>query len=140
MAWVYVLRTRENFENCCAEFFLKNPRRNPWLSKLLEKLMNNRISKFITKNNILVNQQYGFRAKNSTSFAILDLINKITNAKEKGEIGVGVFIDLAKAFDTVPHEILLEKLYRYGIRGTAYELMKSYLSKRKQIVQYRGVI
>ena len=87
----------------------------------------------------MVNQQYGFRAKNSTSFAILDLINKITNAKEKGEIGVGVFIDLAKAFDTVPHEILLEKLYRYGIRGTAYELMKSYLSKRKQIVQYRGV-
>ena len=79
------------------------------LSKILEKLINNRITNFITKNNILVNQQYGFRAKNSTSFAILDLINTITNAQEKGEIGVGVFIDIAKAVDTVPHEILLEK-------------------------------
>ena len=51
---------------------------------------------------------------------------------DNNEITIGIFVDLAKAFDTVNHDILLSKLYHYGIRGTAYQWFKSYLINRHQ--------
>ena len=67
------------------------------------------------------------------------LIDKLTNAIEKGEYGIGVFLDFSKAFDTVDHTILLSKLYHYGIRGSALSWFSSYLSNRKQYVSYKNV-
>jgi hypothetical protein len=64
--------------------------------------------------------------------AILSLLDKIIQAIENDKFAVGLFIDFAKAFDTVNHQILLTKLYHYGIRGTAHKWISGYLSNRKQ--------
>ena len=71
--------------------------------------------------------------------AIICLLDKLVSALEKGEVGIGIFIDFRKAFDTVDHTILLEKLYFYGIRGIAYKWLSNYLSNRKQFVEYDHV-
>ena len=74
---------------------------------------------FIDSNQILYKSQYGFRKQKSTSLAIIELVEEITNSLDNHESTVGFFIDLKKAFDTVDHGILIEKLYHYGIRGIA---------------------
>ena len=68
--------------------------------------------------------------------AIMILLDKLINSIENGEIVVGVYLDFSKAFDTVNHDILLTKLYHYGIRGNALQSFKSYMSERKQFVTY----
>ena len=108
----------------------------PQFSKILEKIINNRITKFIKVNDILAEEQYGFRDNCSTASALLDLVETISSSLDKGKHGIGAFIDLKKAFDTVNHEILLEKIKTYGIRGKALDLLQSYLSNRKQYVVY----
>uniref|UniRef100_A0A3P9N665 Reverse transcriptase domain-containing protein n=1 Tax=Poecilia reticulata TaxID=8081 RepID=A0A3P9N665_POERE len=107
----------------------------PQFSKILEKLFVNRLNLFIDKHNILSSSQYGFKSGNSTSMAIMDLIEQITEAVDQKQYCVSVFVDLKKAFDTINHTILLEKLNRYGIRGTALQWVSSYLENRKQFVQ-----
>ena len=92
----------------------------PFFSKILEKLMYKRLIDYINKNGILTDRQYGFRSKSSTNHAIIELVDKITKAIEKNEFIVGIFLDLSKAFDTVNHNILLKKLYFYGIRGKCH--------------------
>ena len=63
------------------------------------------------------------------------LIHKITEAFENKQSSLGIFLDLTKAFDTIDHTIMLHKLHHYGIRGTAFEWFKSYLSGRSQQVE-----
>ena len=106
-------------------------------SKILEKIMYKRVIKYLDKNNILFQSQYGFRKKHSTNLATIELMTKILQAIENGEYTVGVFLDLAKAFDSVNHEILLRKLEHYGIRGIVLEWFTNYLTNRKQIVKYK---
>ena len=106
----------------------------PAFSKVFERLVYNRLLSFIDQNNILSKAQYGFRKNISTSLAIIDLVEKISNSIENNEHSLGIFLDLAKAFDTVNHSILLTKLYHYGIRGVAFDWFKNYLSKRYQYV------
>ena len=72
---------------------------------------------FIDTNQILYKTQYGFRKQMSTSLAIIELVEEITNSLDKHESTVGICIDLKKVFDIVDHAILIEKLYHYGIRG-----------------------
>ena len=71
--------------------------------------------------------------------AILDLYNQISNLIDKNEFIISIFVDLAKAFDTLDYSILYGKLYYYGIRGVALDLLKSYLTNRQQYVNYFGV-
>ena len=75
--------------------------------KILEKLFNERLDKFIDKLQLLNNCQYGFRSQMSTSHALLDLVEQITSSIDAKKISIGVFIDLKKAFDTVNHHDLL---------------------------------
>ena len=106
----------------------------PVLSKTFEKLVHNRIYSFLQQNNILSESQFGFRKGYSTEMALASFVEKITSSLDKSEQTVGVFLDLKKAFDTVNFNILFDKLAHIGIRGSPLELLKSYLTDRKQAV------
>uniref|UniRef100_A0A3Q3EUW8 Reverse transcriptase domain-containing protein n=1 Tax=Labrus bergylta TaxID=56723 RepID=A0A3Q3EUW8_9LABR len=107
----------------------------PQFSKILKKLFADRLNKFINKHNLLTDSQYGFRPNRSTSLAVIELIEKITNSLDQKNYAAGVFIDLKKAFDTINHDRLINKLERYGIRGVVLNWLRSYLHNRQQFVK-----
>ena len=98
--------------------------------------MNNRLYKFLVENNILYQKQFGFQNLHSTDHAILQLMNQLTDAFSQEKYNLGIFIDLSNAFDTVNHNILLEKLKAYGIQSENPKWFRSYLSNRKQFISY----
>ena len=105
-------------------------------SKILEKLMYDRLLAFFIKNDILNKYQFGFRNNHSTYMALVILLENLRNAFDNGEWAIGIFLDLQKAFDTVDHCILLDKLYMYGVHDTTLEWFSSYLSDRYQYAVY----
>ena len=110
----------------------------PIFSKVLEKIMYSRLIDFFNKHNTLYKYQFGFRNNHSTYMALILLIDKITNAIENGDCVIGIFLDFSKAFDTIDHAILLQKLEMLGIRGIAHTWLQSYLSNRYQYVHYNN--
>ena len=106
----------------------------PAFSKLFEKCMAVRLVNFLDKFKLLNVNQFGFRRGMSTVDAVLKFTNFVYDGLDKKKHVVGLFIDLKKAFDTVSHPILLDKLYKYGIRGVTFDWFKSYLSNRAQYV------
>ena len=90
---------------------------------------------FINKHNILYKYQFDFRKRHSTNHAIITLVDKIRTALDRGNVVIGCFLDLKKAFDTVNHSILISKLYKYDIKGNSLQWFKSYLANRQQFVQ-----
>lgn len=106
----------------------------PVFSKIVEKVIYNRIINFLNKHNLMFENQNGFLKGKSTSTAAAQLIEEVLSGIEIKEHIAGVYLDLEKAFDCVNVDILLVKLWNIGIRGTAYDLIKSYMSNRKQFV------
>ena len=104
----------------------------------MEKLMHKQLYEFLQEHNILFQNQFGFCKNNSTSFALLQITEKIKGTIDNKKYDCGIFIDLSKAFDTVDHEILLRKMEHYGIRGVSLDWFNSYLSNRKQYVYLNG--
>ena len=108
------------------------------INKIIEKIMHERLLSFLEKFNCIYGLQYGLRTGHSTNHCLFDLTENIRKAIDENKYAVGVFVDLQKAFDTVDHTILLNKLYHYGIRGTSNEWFKSYLTNRTQFVTING--
>jgi hypothetical protein len=92
----------------------------------------------LDRNKILYEHQYGFQRNRSTEHSIVHALNYISNAMNENKYTIGVFFDLKKAFDVCSHEILLMKLSKMGITGTALNWFKSYLSNRTQVVDING--
>ena len=88
---------------------------------------------------IISASQFEFRHNRSTELAISYVITKLCNAIDHNNFSIGIFLDLSKAFDTVNHDILISKLEHYGVRGTALDLLKSYLCNRKQYESFHSV-
>jgi hypothetical protein len=106
-------------------------------SKILEKIMYDKVTSFLDCNEILYKHQYGFRAKHSTIHPILHLINQCAEANNSHpkEHTLSIFCDLSKAFDVINHNILLNKLNHYGLRGIVNCWFQDYLSNRMQYVE-----
>ena len=96
--------------------------------------MHKRLYSFFENENLIFENQFGFRKKHSTVHPLTDLTEDIRQAIDSNKFACGIFVDLQKAFDTVDHGILLKKLEHYGIRGIANNWFKSYLETRSQIV------
>ena len=110
-------------------------------SKLFEKIVATQLVRFLNSHNILYKHQYGFRANHNTSQPVLHFTEKIyhsLNEKPSAKT-LAIFIDLKKAFDTVDHEILLQKMNHYGVRDIASLWFKNYLSEREQFVSINGI-
>jgi hypothetical protein len=110
------------------------------IAKLLEKCIKTRLMSFLNHFNILSPNQFGFRSKLSTDDAIYHITSHIYASLDQNEKVLTVFLDLAKAFDTVHHEILLHKLEVIGVRGVALQLFRDYLENRDQAVQLGNIL
>ena len=106
----------------------------PALSKFIEKIIYNQLSQYLESNGLLCPRQFGFRQGRCTQHAVTLLSEKVRQNIDKGLCTGAVYIDLRKAFDTVRHATLLEKLPSYGIDDVELQWIGDYLFNRKQIV------
>ena len=104
------------------------------MGKLLEKIISTRVLSFCNRFDLFSKHQFGFRKGFTTELAIMDVYERLLSNMDKNLITCTVFLDLAKAFDSVSHDILIRKLERYGIRGNSLKLFQSYLYNRLQFV------
>ena len=106
-------------------------------SKIFERAMHTRIYNYLEKISLIYCRQFGFRSKHSTVDALVDFTEKMRSHGNKSIISF--FYDLKKAFDTIEHNILLQKLESYGIRGNTHKWFRSYLNERIQRVEIKGI-
>jgi hypothetical protein len=109
------------------------------LNKIFEKVTHVRLNSYFVSQDLLSSSQFGFRRGVGTETAMLHLVSYALQAFEDRGFVLCVYMDFSKAFDTVNHALLLTKLDRYGVRGLALDLMKSYLNNRIQYVSYCAV-
>ena len=109
-------------------------------AKLLEKVLKDRLYNFLDSNGLLAETQFGFVRGVGTTDALHRLVSEVTNSINRGKKSIAIFLDLARAFDTVPHGALLDTLSRYGVRGAVLSVFESYLANRPQVVRINGTI
>ena len=110
----------------------------PFISKVLEKIVYQKLVEHLNINEVLYPHQFGFRKGHSTSDAVMNLVGETLHAFEDKSMVLSIFIDLKKAFDMVSHLVILVKLGKLGVSGTEYEWFTSYLTGRKQFVDLGG--
>jgi hypothetical protein len=103
------------------------------ISKIFEKVIYNSLYSFLDSFKILAPEQYGFRKNMSINMAIYNFLLRVTKNVDKRIPTIAIYMDMTKAFDYVDFNILLQKIYDYGVRGNAHDLIKSYLSNRLQV-------
>lgn len=103
-------------------------------SQIFEKLVYKQLTSYIEKYKIINECQFGFRKGHSTEQAITEITDNLKKSIDNNLYTCGVFLDFAKAFDTVNHAILLKKLEKYGIRGIPLNWFTNYLTNRQQYV------
>ena len=106
--------------------------------KILEDVVSDTLSNHLESQGLLSHKQWGFRKNYSTESLLLHLTETWKNALDRGLIVGVLFVDFRKAFDTVNHTILLEKLKAIGISGDLFSWLDDYMSARKQFVQLSG--
>ena len=104
----------------------------PVISKLIEKIVCDQFYEYLIMYDLLADTQSGFRPGHSTQTALLEATNEWYQNIDSGLINGVLFLDLKKAFDTVDHRILLQKLQLYGVDFHTLEWFRSYLTNRKQ--------
>ena len=105
------------------------------MSKIIERVMHSQLYAFLNDNNLITEQQYGFRSNHSTELATLKLTDTIMYELDNSHIPCAIFLDLSKAFDTLNYKILLRKLKYSGLGNVAYNLIENYLTNRQQFVK-----
>ena len=105
------------------------------ISKIIDKIMHQRLNKFLEEKNCFYNLQFGFRLNLSTNNALLSIIENILTDLDNGNFVVSVFIDFKKAFDIIEHDILPKKLEYYGVRGLSRDWFMSYLKTENNLYQ-----
>ena len=112
----------------------------PIVSKVFEKALYGQLYDYFVVNNLLSQNQFGFRQFHSTASALLDSTNEWFINMDRGQFNIAVFLDLQKAFDTINHNILIKKLDLYGLQKPALNLLGSYLENRFQMCTVNGVL
>ena len=107
----------------------------PTMSKIIERIMHSQLHAYFNENNLIAEQQYGFRSHHSTESAALKLSDTIMCELDRSLIPFVIFLDLSKAFDTLNYKILQHKLKYYGLGNVAYNLIGNYLTNRQQQVK-----
>ena len=111
----------------------------PFLSKILEKIVLARLSRYLVGNGLLEPLQSGYRSNHSTETALLKLVNDLLCSADEGKVSVLALLDLSSTFDTIDHEVLLKRQNdTYGTEGTVLNWFHSYLSERAQSVSFCG--
>ena len=110
-----------------------------FVTQIFQKLVCKQLTSYVEKYAILSQYQCGFRKGRSTEQAILEITDNLKQAVDNNLLACGVFLNFAKAFDTVNHAILLNKLEKYGVWGVPLSWFTSYLTNRQQYVNTDGV-
>lgn len=105
----------------------------PIISKIFEKYFYLKLNDYFEKFNMLCDEQKGFRRSKTINMAIYEFLDNVISNMDKNNAVCAIYCDMSQAFDYVNHDILINKLQAYGIRGNVLDLIKSYLSNRKQI-------
>lgn len=106
----------------------------PSFSKMFELAFCEQIVQFMKDCNLFDKNQHGYMEGKSTKSAVFDFTNNLINILEINSLGLGIFLDLSKAYDCINTQILLAKIEKYGIRGNALKWVESYMSNRNQRV------
>lgn len=111
----------------------------PFLAKILERIANDQLLTYLNIYNLLPTCQSGFRKFYSTETLLLDLCSQIINAQDEGKLSILALLDVSAAFDTVDHDILLERLHKsFGLTGQVLNWIKSYLTDRSSDIEIPG--
>ena len=110
------------------------------ISKIIEKMVSVKLTNYLQINKLISPWQFGFQKYLNTEHNLIHAVNFIGEAMNRGDFCIGVFFDLRKAFDVVQHDVLLNKLSKLGVKNSALNWFKSYLSNRKQVVDIHGTL